>query len=460
MASSSLFTSRALASVLLLLLAAGMWFYMARIAPRERAAQLGEAQFQSTLGDLYSPWRGTRELLLHHRDPYSAEVTRDIQTEYYGKALDNSPEGPHDQQRFAYPVYVALLLAPAAHLPFNYARSILRWMLAAITLASIPLWQRLAPARSGTASLIVTGALTLASVPVIQALNLQQLALLVAGLLAGCAALLTKQCYRSAGILLALASIKPQMAALITAWLMLWALSDWKKRKAFAASYALSMTALVLAGEWLLPGWIPEFVRGIVAYARYTDSSSWLALWLPRALALIGAAALVVGLVAVGWRSRLAAGDSPAFAFTFALVLVVTIMIVPATKPVFNQILLLPALLLAAQDAPATWARNLLSRALLVLWWGIAGAPWVLAAGVILVWLFLPAALQHVWSLPLYLSLLLPLAAFGLLTLRGKTTVQGRGLLPGLPRPASEASERPSGYRQEEHRNARRRPGT
>jgi len=31
-----------------------------------------------------------RELLLHHRDPYGAEVSREIQVAYYGHALDTA----------------------------------------------------------------------------------------------------------------------------------------------------------------------------------------------------------------------------------------------------------------------------------------------------------------------------------------------------------------------------------
>ena len=59
------------------------------------------------LSDLYPRWLGARELLLHHRDPYSPEVTREIQIGYYGRPLDPSrPQDPRDQQGFAYPAYV------------------------------------------------------------------------------------------------------------------------------------------------------------------------------------------------------------------------------------------------------------------------------------------------------------------------------------------------------------------
>ena len=55
-----------------------------------------------------SPWLGARELLRHGRNPYSAEITREIQQGYYGRPIDPRltalSNDPKDQQAFAYPV--------------------------------------------------------------------------------------------------------------------------------------------------------------------------------------------------------------------------------------------------------------------------------------------------------------------------------------------------------------------
>jgi hypothetical protein len=40
------------------------------------------------MGDLYSPWVGTRELLLRRRNPYGPEVSREIQAVFYGHAVN------------------------------------------------------------------------------------------------------------------------------------------------------------------------------------------------------------------------------------------------------------------------------------------------------------------------------------------------------------------------------------
>src|SRR5258705_4466993 len=104
-----------------LLCTGSMWFYVQRVlAPHQRAEAATQRWPRGNLSDLYPRSLGARELLLRHRDPYSAELTLEIQSGYYGRPLDPSrPEDPKDQQRFAYPVYVVFLMAPTIGLPFS-----------------------------------------------------------------------------------------------------------------------------------------------------------------------------------------------------------------------------------------------------------------------------------------------------------------------------------------------------
>src|SRR5438270_11103744 len=102
-----------------LLCALGMWLYASRVLiPYQRADAAAHGEPRGNLSDLYPRWLGARELLLRGRNPYSKEITREIQTGYYGRPLDPSrPEDPKDEERFAYPVYVTFLLAPSVRLP-------------------------------------------------------------------------------------------------------------------------------------------------------------------------------------------------------------------------------------------------------------------------------------------------------------------------------------------------------
>src|SRR5713226_3554416 len=74
---------------LALLCAAGLWFYVNRVlVPDQRSEAVAHERPRGNLSDLYPRWLGARELLLHHRNPYSREITREIQSGYYGRPLD------------------------------------------------------------------------------------------------------------------------------------------------------------------------------------------------------------------------------------------------------------------------------------------------------------------------------------------------------------------------------------
>jgi hypothetical protein len=59
---------------------------------------------------------------------------------------------------------------------------------------------------------------------------------------------------RFGGVLLALATIKPQLVVLFLPWLLLWAVSDLRRRLPFLRSFALTMAALLGAAQLVLPG--------------------------------------------------------------------------------------------------------------------------------------------------------------------------------------------------------------
>jgi len=209
-----------------------MWFYLQRIViPHQMAEAAIHGRPRGNLSDLYPRWLGARELLLHGRDPYSDDITSEIQAGYYGRPLDPSrPEDPKDEQRFAYPVYVVFILAPTIGLPFEIVQNGFLWILLGITIASVPLWLGILkwkPRWPTQCSLIL---LTVGSPAVLQALKLRQLSLLVAGIVVIAMALLTSDRLSAAGILLALATIKPQLVWLLILWLALWTAADWKRR--------------------------------------------------------------------------------------------------------------------------------------------------------------------------------------------------------------------------------------
>lgn len=116
--------------VLAILLGAGTWYYLYGVfLPYHEPPGINRAN----LFDLYPRWLGTRELVLHGRNPYSLEVTREIQLGYYGRIVE--PGG--DEQRFTYPLYIVFFLAPTVTLPFSVVNTACAVLLLALTIASV-----------------------------------------------------------------------------------------------------------------------------------------------------------------------------------------------------------------------------------------------------------------------------------------------------------------------------------
>lgn len=412
-----------IAGLLLAVVATGStWFYMNRIL---RAQQLADAAAHNrprgNLSDLYPRWLGARELLRHGRNPYSAEITREIQQGYYGRPLDPSrADDPKDQQGFAYPAYVVFLMAPVVDLPFSAVQQGFRCLLLALAPVSVLLWLYVLRWKPLPGVVFIFMVLSLGWLPMVQGIKLQQLSLLVAGLLAGCGACLAAGWFVLAGALLALATIKPQLTWPLVLWLLVWAGSEWRSRWRFVFSFGFVMLLLLGGAQLILPGWLLMFVHGIVQYHQYTQNQSVL-------MELFGSiAGEILGLVsavACGlcvWRVRREPAGSVAFGEAFALVLATTVLIVPMFAP-YNQVLLAPAIFILVRTG---MLRSERSRILPAIRWARAVGfalllwPWAATLGLSLAYLWLtPGVRQRVWPMPFYANFMLPVFIFGLLLL-------------------------------------------
>jgi hypothetical protein len=251
--------------VLALVVSSSTWFYMNRVL---REHQLAEAAAhdrpRGNLSDLYPRWLGARELLLHGRNPYGSDIAVEIQRGYYGRPIDPSrPYDPKDEQGFAYPAYVVFLLAPTVRLPFNEVQIGFRWLLISLTAASVLFWLHSLRWKTSFGTGLIFIVLTLGWLPVVQAIKLQQLSLVVAGLLAACGACLAGGWLFLAGALLALSTIKPQLSWPLVLWLFVWAGSEWSSRRKLIFGFALVMLLLLGGAELVLPHWLGMFVHGI-----------------------------------------------------------------------------------------------------------------------------------------------------------------------------------------------------
>ncbi len=240
--------------------------------------------------------------------------------------------------------------------------------------------------------------------------------LLVAALLALCMLLLSRGQLAAGGFLLALTTIKPQLTVLLAAWLIVWALSSLRTRWHFLAGFIVTLTALFAGGELLLPGWFPRFLQGLAAYRQYTGGAeSCLDVITTPGLGHWLTVALIVALGILSWRSRMVSSNSREFFRINAMVLAITVVVVPMIAD-YNQLLLLPAIFLIVREWQSVYrgrsARMITVVALVALLW-----PWLAATGLTIASLIArPETVQQVWALPLYTRLAVPLAVVMLLT--------------------------------------------
>ena len=399
------------------LCAVGMWTYVSRVlVPHQIAEGALHERPRGNLSDLYPRWLGARELLLHGRDPYSPEISREIQAGYYGRPIDPSrPYDPHDEQGFGYPLYVVFLLAPSVGFHFAIIQKCFFWILLLLAIAATLLWLRILRWSASFEIRICLLVLTLGYVGVMQALKLQQMSLVVAGLVAMAIALLVTDQPVAAGYLLALATIKPQLMVLLVFWLAVWTMADWRRRYRLAASFVATMAILIAASEWYLPHWIPRFWHAVREYQRYTGAVSVTDTLLGApwswALELLAFVALMVAC----WRERRQPANSGAFAFMISLVLATTIFLVPTSAP-YNQVLLIPAFLVLVKERRTIWLRSRINRLLFTLTACLVGWQWIASIALAgLSFVLPPQTVEQAWAVPFWTTTQIPVGVAALM---------------------------------------------
>jgi Glycosyltransferase family 87 len=391
--------------LLLALCAAGIsWLYVHRIlGPWSSRTRLEDGYVIAQISDLYSPWVGTRELLLHRRNPYGTEVSHEIQMAFYGHVINQNYEGPKaklaDEQRFAYPVYEVFLMAPLVYADFaavqRWAPFVLGSLVALTIFSCLSILQWKAPWETVAAIVL----LTLSSPQIVQGMRLQQLAIVDGCLLIAAAWCVSRNHLAAAGLFLAVSTIKPQMALLPLCWFAVWATGDWARRWRLPAAFIATLTTLFAAGELLLPGWIGYFLSGLAAYRKYALPTSLLRMALGSALGDLVGGIIVIALLAFAWRNRKGAGDSRQFAGVLAAFFMGDLLVFPLFTPFNHVLLILPALLLL-QDWNALPRFSRLVFVVSISW------PWVMSAALLLH----PPHLGSASQLPLLPSFLVPFA--------------------------------------------------
>lgn len=398
--------------------------FMPRVVAVQRAAGLGNGY--SFGNDFYQVWLTSRQWLRQRRDPYSEEMTREIQTGLYGRPLDpNRPSDPVDRRVFPYPAFADLLFWPAAEFPFELVRVAVVGMLAALTVASVLLWLRAFDRRLSAKWVAVILLLMLCSYPALEALFAAQLGLFVAFLLAASLVVLQRNRFLLAGILMAITTIKPQITILAIFYFLVWSTHDWRLRGRFCIGFFSTLILLVGASLIVLPNWIHSWAHTILAYRHYTRpplvtevlTSPLGPRWSAPATFVLTAAAIIIAMI-LAWRNRAAALDSFGFWITLTLLLSITTITILPGQAVYDHLILVPGILLLVRyrnqlrDAGRV-SRTLLAIGGLVLFW-----PWIAAFALILLRPLLAPSIFNstaIFALPIRSAASLPFAVLALL---------------------------------------------
>lgn len=311
----------------------------------------------ATWSDLYPQWTAARAAL-HGRDPYSREVTEEIQRGFYGHVI--RPD-QWDQQNFVYPAHLVLLLAPFTILRWSLVRLLFTIAALPVVAATVWVWMEICGMHLSRNKQLIVLALILTSWPAGWAYQQQQPTIYVAAIIAFSVLLFSRRSDLWAGILLSLATVKPNLVILIAIWLLIHSIAQHRWR--FIAAFGLSTATLVAAGQAIVPGWVPRWIETARVYSQDPRKVSLLVHLLGHKVGLAATMLLLIGLCIQLWRFRFLQADESWFGRGAGLLLAATICLIPTTIwMVYNQLLLIPALLILIGERPRSPLAALMRR--------------------------------------------------------------------------------------------------
>ncbi len=209
--------------------------------------------------DYYSRWAGAKALLLDGRDPYSLEVTQEIQA-----VIRINPEQV-GRGGFHYPLHVTFFFLPLVYLPYTWAQAIWQTLLVWVIIGTVLVMLAHHNWRPRPLALVLLLLAAILFYPATRSVLLGQFTLHVTLFVA-----LSLLCLKSgrdgwAGIFLAATSIKPQMILALGVLLLLWTIKQrqWRFVVGVIGGGAIMFAAALL----LYPRWPISFVEDMLRYS-------------------------------------------------------------------------------------------------------------------------------------------------------------------------------------------------
>jgi hypothetical protein len=382
--------------------------------------------------DFYPIWLTTRQWQLEHRDPFSPEMTRQIQTGLFGRPLDahHSNDPPVDYREFAYPAFTDLMFWPIASLEFPQLRLALAVLLPLFTALGLWVWLLAFNWRLHPLWFAVLVVLTLCTYQILEALFAEQPGLIVGFILASAALALRRDRLLLAGFLLALTLIKPQMTLLAVAYLLLWSFAD-HRRMRFWVSFLGTTLFLLGTSLFIWPRWIGQWMKVLLGYHRYA-TPPLVSVLLGTTLGAYTGPVLIAALLGLSaglaWRKRQADVESMDFWLTLSLLLAITSVTLLPGQAIYDHVILLPGILLLLRFCHQLRDAGRIPRTLLAIGGLILCWPWASAFALLMLrpWLA-PDTFNStlVFALPIRTAASLPFAVLALLAYTARIRLAG-----------------------------------
>lgn len=266
------------------------------------------ASQKSVLGaDFFTFWMAGKALFLEHVNPYSSEVTNQIQLGKLGRLAAPG----EDKMAFAYPPYSLVTVLPTIFFSFDWASSV--WLSLNITIFSLILFafppkQRV---RLFTSFLFF---------PIFLNFVLGTFDILASSGILLFFILMTSSNRTSAsiqvliGILLAWSTMKPQFTWLLAGFAIVYAVRE--KYPVFLRAFLISLATFLLFSSLLVSSWLSDWIRQVQDYTQYVQGRPTITEFLviffePRAAMVISGLAFLffsstaVFLLFRWWKGRL-----------------------------------------------------------------------------------------------------------------------------------------------------------
>jgi hypothetical protein len=354
--------------------------------------------------DFLARWNGARYWLVEGTSPYDPEVSQTAQELIYGRPAVR--EQGEDVAHFVYPLPSMLFFGLFGLLQYDVARAI--WMtllevglpLLAIVGIRLSRWK---PSRTMLLGTLIFSVLWYHG---LRSVIVGQFAVIEALLMVGAILAFDQKSDLLAGVLLALAIAKPQMAFLLIPYVLIWA--GRARRWTIVWTTIALIVALFLVFSFIEPGWIIGWLRQVVDYTSYTDLGSPISIVVNLFASDQTANSITyvvsgLALVYLVYEWLLSLGKPfQWFLWTASMTVVITNLVATRTATT-NYVVLLPVLCLVFSTWQSRWGRSggmAIAFTLASLFIGLWLLFWITVDGNIEShWMYIPLPLMTLFGL-------------------------------------------------------------